>query len=84
LLLLSRTTGIIDLPTLQVSIEKTFHHRDTTFELIEFSEEEFKPISKLWTAHIESLGQNVQSFNLPLGIKDVIKEINAMLMRLKM
>lgn len=82
LLLLSRSSHIIDFNKLQVAIEKTFYHRGTFFELIDFSERDMKPMAKLWTAHLKNLGAMAQTLNLPINIQDVITEINKSLAKL--
>lgn len=79
LLLLLRNPDIIDFDRLQVAIMSTFHHRGTTFELIEFDESELKPLDRLWVAHLKNLGDTAQALKLPSKIQDVILEINKFL-----
>ena len=64
---------------LHEAIEQTFHHRGTTFELIDFSEENLKPLDKLWGAHLKNLGNVAEALKLPENIKDAIIEIHEIL-----
>ncbi|PCI92780.1 hypothetical protein COB11_06630 [Candidatus Aerophobetes bacterium] len=82
LLLLTREPRVIDFNKLQASIKKTFHHRGTAFELIDFSEQDLKPMNRLWGAHIKNLGGTAKELNLPGDIQDVIIEINEILTKL--
>jgi predicted nucleotidyltransferase component of viral defense system len=82
LLLLSRSSHMIDFKKLRTAIKKTFVHRDTVFQLIDFSEQELKQISRLWTTHLKNLGPTVRALNLPVNIQDVITEINKTLAKL--
>jgi predicted nucleotidyltransferase component of viral defense system len=79
LLLLSRSPRMIDFNQLQATIKKTFDHRGTELELINFSEQDLKPIANLWTAHLKNLGPAMQMLSLPVNIQDVIAEINKIL-----
>ncbi len=79
LLLLTRDPHVIDPSELQVAIKKTFDHRGTVFELIEFSKEDFKPLDRLWKAHLNNLGSIANEMSLPKNIQAVIKEINEIL-----
>ena len=82
LLLLSRNPRMIDFNKLQTAVKKTFDHRGIAFELIEFSEQDLKPMAKLWTAHFKNLGPHVEALTLPANIQDVIIEINKTLVKL--
>lgn len=84
LLLLSRTPKIIDFTKLPSAIKKTFDHRGTKFELIDFSEHDLKPMASLWKAHLKNLGPKVETLNLHTNIQDVITEINKALANLKL
>jgi predicted nucleotidyltransferase component of viral defense system len=79
LLLLSRNPTMIDFNKLQVAIKKTFDHRGTKLELINFNEQDLKPMANLWTAHLKNLGPAMQMLSLPVNIQDVIAEINKIL-----
>lgn len=82
LLLLSRNPNMININRLHTAIKATFRHRGTPFEMINFNEQEMKPLSRLWTAHLKNLGDVPQTLNLPANIQDVIAEINKTLTQL--
>lgn len=82
LLLLSRSPHIINFNKLQTAIKKTFYHRGTVFEPIDFKKQDLKPIVRLWSAHLKNLGPTVQTLNLPADIQDVIAEINKTLSKI--
>lgn len=79
LLLLTREPHIIDINKLQVSLKNTFSNRGTNLEFIAFTEDELKPMEKLWTAHLNALRKSVHELQLPENIQDVIAEINKIL-----
>jgi predicted nucleotidyltransferase component of viral defense system len=76
LLLLTREPHVIDIDKLQVSLKSTFNNRGTNLEFIAFTEDELKPMEKLWTAHLNALRKSVHELQLPKNIHDVIAEIN--------
>lgn len=76
LLLLTREPHMIDINKLQVSLKSTFSNRGTNLDLIAFTEDELKPMEKLWTAHLNALRKSVHELQLPQNIQDVIAEIN--------
>jgi predicted nucleotidyltransferase component of viral defense system len=82
LLLLTRDTRLINFNKLHEAIKQTFHHRGTAFELIDFSEQDLKPLNKLWAAHLKNLGNMAEVMNLPENIQVVISEINGILTKL--
>ncbi|OJU82293.1 MAG: hypothetical protein BGO10_01315 [Chlamydia sp. 32-24] len=82
--LLSRSNELIQQGSLQTAILNTFQNRGTAFELISFSQNELKPIQKLWTAHIRSLGNRYMDPPLPEEIQKVIQEINSYLVQMKL
>lgn len=82
LLLLTRDLRLIDLNRLVKSVKQTFHHRETSIELVDFSKEDLKPLDELWTAHLKNLGKIADGLNLPRHIQDVINEINEILAQL--
>ena len=82
LLLLTRERRVIDFNKLQATINKTFHHRGTAFELIEFSEQDLKPLDRIWGAHLKNLGGTAKALNLPDNIHEVIEEINEVITKL--
>lgn len=84
LLLLARDPHVIHFNKLQAAIKSTFHHRGTAFELIDFNEEDLKPMVRLWATHLKNLGGTAQTLNLPGNIQDVIIEINKTLNKLAM
>jgi predicted nucleotidyltransferase component of viral defense system len=84
LILLSRSTGLIQHDSLHTTILDTFQNRGTTFELISFSEDEIKPLQKLWTAHLKSLGDRFINLGLPGEMQKAIHEINSYLVQMKL
>lgn len=76
LLLLTREPHVIDIDKLQVSLKNTFSNRGTSLEFIVFTENELKPMEKLWTAHLNTLRKSFHELQLPENIQDVIIEIN--------
>lgn len=82
LLLLTREIRLIDFNHLVKAIKQTFHHRETSIELVDFSKEDLKPLDELWTAHLKNLGKMADGLNLPRHIQDVINEINEILAQL--
>ncbi len=83
LILLSRSTGLIQHNSLHTAILETFQNRDTIFELISFNDNELKPLQKLWTAHLKGLGNRGNDLNLPEEMQKVIQEINIFLVHTK-
>lgn len=79
LVLLTRKPHIIDINKLQKSLKSTFNNRDTNLELIAFTEDELKPMQKLWAAHLNTLRKSFHELQLPENIHDVIAEINKVL-----
>lgn len=79
LLLLTREPLVMDFTQLKVAIKKTFLHRGTSFEFIDFSEQDLKQLNRLWGAHRKNLGDVAETLNLPGNISDVIMEINEVL-----
>ncbi len=79
LLLLIREPHIINIDKLQVSLKNTFSNRGTALELIDFTEDDLKPMEKLWTAHLKALRKSVHELQLPENLQDVIIEINKIL-----
>lgn len=79
LLLLAREPHMIKVDKLQVSLKNTFSNRRTNLELIDFKEDDLKPMEKLWIAHLKNLGNSAHELKLPGNIQDVIVEINKML-----
>lgn len=82
LLLLTRNLRLINFNKLRETIKQTFDHRDTPFELIDFNEQDLKPLDKLWSAHLKNLGNMAEEMNLPEHIQGAIKEINETLTKL--
>lgn len=83
LLLLARNPSLIQLKTLEKAIQSTFKNRGTKFELIKFDAEEFKPLQRLWSAHLRGLGKIAQDLDLPQEISGSIQEINSYLSKMK-
>lgn len=82
LLLLTRDSRLINFNKLHEAIKQTFHHRGTAFELIDFSEQDLRPLNKLWTAHLKNLGNIAEAMHLPESIQVAISEINGILTKL--
>lgn len=83
LILLSRSTGLIEKNNLQNAISDTFQNRGTILEPINFNKDELRPLQKLWTVHLNSLGNKIDNLDLPLEIQEVIQELNRFLMNSK-
>lgn len=82
LLLLSRNPTLIQQNNLKIALASTFQNRGTILELINFDENEIKPLQKLWTAHLQDLG-NKNDLGLPKQIPEAIQEINCYLVKMK-
>ncbi len=76
LILLIRNDGLINIEKLTGSITSTFSNRGTVLRPIEFVETDLKAIQRLWSAHLQGLGDIVQDFDLPKNISAVIEEVN--------
>lgn len=76
LLLLTREPHIINMNKLQTSLKSTFNNRGTNLEFVAFTEDELKPLKKLWAAHLNTLRKSFHELQLPENIQDVIVEIN--------
>jgi predicted nucleotidyltransferase component of viral defense system len=77
LLLLLHDKSLQSSPKLHENVQKTFEHRGTTLKLIQFDEAGHKALQKLWTAHLQGLGDIAKDLNLPENIKEVIETLNA-------
>jgi len=84
LLLLTRNPALIQQNNLETAIASTFQNRGTIFELINFDENGLKALQKLWTAHLQDLGNKSKDLELPKEIQEVIQEINSYLVKMKM
>lgn len=84
LILLTRRAELMEQKNLQRSISETFQNRNTPFELIHFSEDELKPLQKLWTAHLLELADKKNDLGLPDHIQAVIHAINSFLIQMQM
>lgn len=83
-ILLSRSTGLIQKNNLDIAIRDTFQNRGTALELISFNKEEVKELQRLWTAHLKILGTNNTDLDLPDEMQAVITEINYYLVDMKL
>lgn len=79
LVLLSRNPALIPHNDLKTAIASTFQNRGTIFELINFGENELKPLQKLWTAHLQDLGNKSKDLGLTKHIQEATQEINSYL-----
>lgn len=84
LLLLTRNPTLIQHVNLEAAIASTFQNRGTIFELINFDEDGLKPLQKLWTAHLQDLGNKSKDLELPKNIQETIQEINSYLLQMQM
>jgi predicted nucleotidyltransferase component of viral defense system len=75
LILLIHGKGL-DIEKLKKAVFNTFSHRGTAFRPIEFDEASQKALQKLWTAHLQGLGDNARDLSLPKNISTAIEEIN--------
>lgn len=76
LFLLLRKPHMIDFNKLQALITSTFSNRGTILDLIDFNEDDLKPMERLWSAHCKNLRDTTHELGLPRNIQDVIIEIN--------
>jgi hypothetical protein len=76
LLLLVRSTGLIELKKLKESVIKTFENRGTSLSTIQFDRTGLKSLQQLWAAHLHGLGDIAKELALPKDIETVIEEIN--------
>ena len=84
LILLCREKHIFNFSKLKEEINRTLKHRKTKKMFpINFSEEAITKLQKLWLAHRNRLQANANKLQLPLHIKDTIKEINNWLLENK-
>jgi predicted nucleotidyltransferase component of viral defense system len=84
LLLLTRNLTLVQLEILQTAIKNTFNNRGTTFELINFDDEELTALQRLWFAHLKNLGKIVDDLKLPQNIQETVEEINSYLSKAKL
>lgn len=76
LILLIRNEGMLNVDKLKGAVTSTFSNRGTPLRPIAFDESSLKAIQRLWTAHLDGLGDNAQDFALPKEITAVIEEVN--------
>lgn len=77
LLLLLRDRDLQSSKILQENVKKTFENRGTILKMIQFDESGLKALQKLWTAHIQGLGDVAMELNLPENIAEAIAVINS-------
>lgn len=76
LFLLLRDKSLLTSKKLHKDVEKTFNNRGTALKPIRFDEAGHKAVQKLWTAHLQGLGDVGKELDLPENIKEVIDKLN--------
>lgn len=76
LYLLVKSDRLPKLKKLKEVIEKTFANRGTILSKISFSDEGLSLLQRLWSAHLNGLGDIAKEMNLPKNIENIINEIN--------
>ena len=84
LLLLTRNPALIQHVNFEAAITSTFQNRGTILELVNFDEEGLKQLQKLWTAHLQDVGNKSKDLKLPKDLQEVIQEINFYLVQMNM
>lgn len=79
LFLLAREHKLNDPKKLQESLVQTFQNRGTNLQTLTFDEGGLKNLQKLWTAHLNGLGDVAHSLAMPKDISAVIATINTLL-----
>lgn len=79
LYLLVREKRLNDQVKLQVSLAQTFQNRGTNLQFVKFDESGLGKLQKLWTAHLNGLGDIAHNLNMPKEISNVIAMINTVL-----
>ncbi len=77
LLLLLRDKGLQTSKKLSENVQKTFENRGTMLKPIQFDESGHVALQRLWTAHLQGLGDVAKELELPESIETVIKKINS-------
>ncbi len=77
LLLLLRDKGLQSSKTLHENVTKTFENRGTALRPIQFDESGHVALQRLWTAHLQGLGDVSKELDLPENIETVIEKINS-------
>lgn len=75
-LFLLANSQLLDLKKLKKAIFQTFSNRGTSLTLIHFDQDGIKTLQKLWTAHLQGLGDLAQELGLPNSIEKLIEQIN--------
>jgi len=77
LLLLLSDRNLQSSKTLHESVTKTFENRGTALRPIQFDESGHVALQRLWTAHLQGLGDVAKELDLPENIETVIEKINS-------
>jgi hypothetical protein len=77
LLLLFRDKSLQSSKTLHENVTKTFENRGTALRPIQFDESGHVALQRLWTAHLQGLGDVSKELDLPENIEMVIEKINS-------
>lgn len=83
IILMMRNERKLNLENLRKSIKNTFSNRGTLFRPIEFDQPSLIAIQRLWTAHLNGLGDITDELDLPKDIAAVISEINQYIQRIR-
>ncbi len=82
LLLLCREKDILNIRKLKMNISKTFEHRKTNLTIpLDFSEDDYFSMQKLWAGHRRGLGEIAVKLDIPEKIKSLVSEINVWLIK---
>lgn len=80
LIFISRQSNLVNVNKLNEEINNVFHHRNTEKLLpINFSEEDYLKLQKMWASHLRSLGETEKLLQLPNHIKELVGEFNSWL-----
>ncbi len=76
LLLLLRDKSLQTAKKLHENVQKTFKNRGTILKPIQFDEAGYKALQRLWTAHLQGLGDIAEDLDLPENMLEIIDNIN--------
>lgn len=79
LYLLVREKRLNDPNKLRISLSQTFQNRGTVLHPVKFDESGLGKLQRLWTAHLNGLGDIAHNLNMPKEISHVITTINTVL-----
>ena len=80
MLLMSRSSEILDIDILNSAIVRTIANRGSTLSLpLKFVGDDLQTLEKLWSSHLRRLGKVASDLKLPARFSEVLKELNAWL-----